>query len=247
MMPALRSLNWILSGPKEIPMFARFSLWTILSLGLAFAVACQESTGPEETASHGSLAAANGPVQNPANGHWYEFVESSGISWTDAKIAAEAMDFMGSSGHLATIHSQQENDFVADLVDLRAWLGGFQPEGSPEPDGGWQWVTGEPFDYTNWNSGEPNEFFGRGDEDYIEMLGPPHGAPGKWNDALNTSTPGLPSPGFVVEYELVNPTSKDQCKKDGWRAFGFKNQGQCIRFVNTGKDSRIGADVEFAP
>jgi outer membrane protein assembly factor BamB len=29
------------------------------------------------------------------------------------------------------------------------------------------------------------------------------------------------------------PTSKDQCKKGGWRAFGFKNQGQCIKFVNT--------------
>jgi hypothetical protein len=31
------------------------------------------------------------------------------------------------------------------------------------------------------------------------------------------------------------PTSKDQCKNDGWKAFGFKNQGQCIQFVNTGK------------
>ena len=31
------------------------------------------------------------------------------------------------------------------------------------------------------------------------------------------------------------PTSKDQCKNDGWRIFGFTNQGQCIRFVNTGR------------
>ena len=31
------------------------------------------------------------------------------------------------------------------------------------------------------------------------------------------------------------PSSKDQCKKDGWKAFGFKNQGDCIKFVNTGK------------
>ena len=28
------------------------------------------------------------------------------------------------------------------------------------------------------------------------------------------------------------PTSKDQCKQDGWRGFRFKNQGQCIKFVN---------------
>ena len=29
------------------------------------------------------------------------------------------------------------------------------------------------------------------------------------------------------------PTHKDQCKKDGWEAFGFRNQGQCMKFVNT--------------
>lgn len=32
--------------------------------------------------------------------------------------------------------------------------------------------------------------------------------------------------------------SKDQCKDGSWEAAGFKNQGQCIRFVNTGQDSR---------
>jgi hypothetical protein len=35
------------------------------------------------------------------------------------------------------------------------------------------------------------------------------------------------------------PTSKDQCKDDGWQRFNFpfsfKNQGDCIQFVNTGK------------
>ena len=35
------------------------------------------------------------------------------------------------------------------------------------------------------------------------------------------------------------PTSKDQCKNDGWQRFNFpfsfKNQGDCIQFVNTGK------------
>jgi hypothetical protein len=32
----------------------------------------------------------------------------------------------------------------------------------------------------------------------------------------------------------VLPTTKDQCKHGGWRQFGFKNQGQCIRFVKHG-------------
>jgi hypothetical protein len=33
----------------------------------------------------------------------------------------------------------------------------------------------------------------------------------------------------------VAPTTKSQCKKGGWRQFGFKSQGQCIRFVNQGR------------
>jgi hypothetical protein len=35
-----------------------------------------------------------------------------------------------------------------------------------------------------------------------------------------------------------DPTNKDQCKDGGWESYGFKNQGQCVRFVETGKDSR---------
>ncbi|MCW2964943.1 MAG: hypothetical protein JWO17_2195 [Actinomycetia bacterium] len=31
------------------------------------------------------------------------------------------------------------------------------------------------------------------------------------------------------------PTTKDQCKKGGWRSYGiFENQGECVRFVATG-------------
>lgn len=36
---------------------------------------------------------------------------------------------------------------------------------------------------------------------------------------------------------VAPPTSKDQCLKSGWQNFNdpsFKNQGQCVRFVNTG-------------
>jgi hypothetical protein len=32
------------------------------------------------------------------------------------------------------------------------------------------------------------------------------------------------------------PSSKDQCKNGGWRNFPqFKNQGDCVSFVETGK------------
>ncbi len=47
---------------------------------------------------------------------------------------------------------------------------------------------------------------------------------------------------LAVTYEApvgpADPAGKDACKKGGWEAFGFKNQGQCVRFIETGKDSR---------
>jgi hypothetical protein len=36
----------------------------------------------------------------------------------------------------------------------------------------------------------------------------------------------------------ANPVTKDDCKGGGWENFGFHNQGQCVRFVETGQDSR---------
>ena len=48
------------------------------------------------------------------------------------------------------------------------------------------------------------------------------------------------APGHRRRLTRVNlPTDKDQCKKDGWKAFHygnakFKNQGDCVSFVATG-------------
>ena len=50
---------------------------------------------------------------------------------------------------------------------------------------------------------------------------------------------GGPSPTPTATPAPVGPTNKDQCKHGGWRNFTFphpfKNQGDCIQFVNTGK------------
>jgi hypothetical protein len=35
-----------------------------------------------------------------------------------------------------------------------------------------------------------------------------------------------------------DPHTRAECKNGGWATFGFRNQGQCIRYVNTGRDSR---------
>ncbi len=136
------------------------------------------------------------PVLNPANGHYYEVVVEDWINWHDARVAAGTSTFMGIRGHLATITSQDENDFIAGIVpsDVSFWVGGFQPSGSPEPAGNWQWVTGEPFDYTNWAPDEPNNWFGDDpNEDRVEFYDS-----GEWND--------LPADfeliGYIVEYPV---------------------------------------------
>jgi hypothetical protein len=55
---------------------------------------------------------------------------------------------------------------------------------------------------------------------------------------------GLGNSGPLASAELYNigtPTNKDECKNDGWMTLArpdgslFKNQGDCIQFVNTGK------------
>ena len=73
-----------------------------------------------------------------------------------------------------------------------------------------------------------------------------------WNNATFASlgvTPGTyvwtwgpgPDQKFTLEIKFPTPTNISQCKNNGWgtltRADGtrFENQGECIRYVNTGR------------
>ena len=127
------------------------------------------------------------------------------MSWTQAKAAAESMSHQGVPGHLATLTDQAENDWVwnnalpAAGPPQRYWLGGFQDMGSPsyvEPGGGWTWVTGEAFTYTNWNPGEPNDFGGL--EHFLAFDNVP-----TWNDADDG---WIHNAGFLVEYDATVAT-----------------------------------------
>ena len=129
------------------------------------------------------------------NGHGYLVVVSGTIDWTDADAFANAR-----GGHLVTITTAEENGFVAALaVDAGGWaygagpwMGGFQPPGSVEPDGGWSWITGEPWSYTSWQPGEPNN---EGNENYLGFYGD---AGGGWNDvAVNDGHVYA----YVIEFE----------------------------------------------
>src|SRR5437764_8293600 len=73
------------------------------------------------------------PVYDPANGHWYQTVRVAGaISWDDARKAAESLSYAGYPGHLVTVTSAAESQFIAGAVlspspnNDRLWLGGYQ-------------------------------------------------------------------------------------------------------------------------
>jgi len=137
------------------------------------------------------------------NGHVYEYVETPG-TWTNARTAAAARTFRGVNGHLVTITSAFENALVGSFrganQDLRGWIG----LTDEVTEGTFQWITGEPLTYTNWNIGEPSNGTppGTGNEDYVEIF-----AVTVWNDndndALNAIGQRI-NQGYVVEYE-VNP------------------------------------------
>ena len=110
---------------------------------------------------------------------------------------------------MATITSAEEDSFVFSLItdDLWAlntwaggnwegpWLGGYQVTNSPEPKGGWTWVTGEAWTYWNPNSASIDNI-GPLNENCLEYI---HKVCA-WNDLPNT---GNPSSGSVLPVAYI--------------------------------------------
>jgi len=76
------------------------------------------------------------------------------------------------------------------------WLGGYQDPPTSPPAQDWHWQTGEPWSYTDWHPGEPNDYYGAGVESCLEWYGPGMG----WNDVRCSETKG-----FLVEYDGMTP------------------------------------------
>ncbi|MBU3011238.1 T9SS type B sorting domain-containing protein [Polaribacter vadi] len=154
----------------------------------------------------------------PSTDHFYEFVSKTGITWKDAKTAAENRSYYGRQGYLATLTSQIEADFAGEQASGAGWIGG----SDEETEGVWKWVTGPEAgtvfwngsgngsspagEFANWHTAgnEPNDF--GGNEDYAHITHPNLGVPGKWNDLPNISgvqpdNDYYPQ-GYIVEYGI---------------------------------------------
>lgn len=137
-------------------------------------------------ASLGCAAVQAAPTQwtvdAGGNGHWYEYISMPGGTWEGALAAAAGMTHLGIQGHLATITSVAEHNFLASVPGGQGWVGGTDQG----VEGTWVWATGPEAGtvfwkdnvtqtYANWNGGEPNN---SGNEDFLvikQLAG--------WNDA----------------------------------------------------------------
>ncbi|SDS76266.1 T9SS type B sorting domain-containing protein [Winogradskyella sediminis] len=149
----------------------------------------------------------------PSTGHYYFYVSSPGITWTEAKDAAAAQTFYGLQGYLATLTSEEESQLAGEQSAGTGWIGGSDRQN----EGIWIWETGPEAGqvfwqgtsngyapnnmYTFWNDYEPNNF---NEEHYAHITDPSVGVLGSWNDlgntgALNPDDPYHPQ-GYIVEY-----------------------------------------------
>lgn len=83
------------------------------------------------------------PIYYAPNGHYYEFVDSQGISWTAANTDANGLtsggrNYFGLEGYLATINTAGEQTFIQDRLAGNGWIGASD---TTTPDT-WRWVTG---------------------------------------------------------------------------------------------------------
>lgn len=149
----------------------------------------------------------NGLLATEGNGHFYQFVPDLGITWPHALVDAQSRAYGGVAGHLATITSQAENDFIkAHCLNYSygAWLGGWQDEGHLFAEG-WHWVTDGPWDFTNWHPVEPNDT--GEDELYLDIMGnDAYEEPGFWNDSSHMRASWWTA-GYIVEYPVPEPAT----------------------------------------
>ena len=152
-------------------------------------------------------------VADGGNDHFYDVIEISG-TWDEARADAETQIHQGRRGHLVTITSAAEQEFINAISPEGApgWMGA----ADSGVEGEWFWVTGQeagtkfwtggeggtatpPFNYANWLMFEPNDANG-GAEDcaFNTIANPPSSAIG-WNDVPCDANPFR----YYIEYSEI--------------------------------------------
>lgn len=134
----------------------------------------------DDPISNATPPSGNGWVLNSDNGHYYRIVTTQ-VTWDQANSDATA-----DGAYLATVTSQDEENFIANLpgwchVRYGVWTGGQSLDVNLQDSSHWTWTTGpeagSDFIYMAWRSGEPN---GWGDDTVSYMVIEDGGT--DWND-----------------------------------------------------------------
>ena len=150
------------------------------------------------------------------------------MNWSDAKKQCEKL-----GGHLVTITSQKEQDFVDNKLNSRGtrlWIGAYRANGKSNV---WKWVTGEKWKYTNWDDGEPND-----SSNVISNENRGSVWPHKWND-LNDSS--REQSGFICEWETRAATIKTV------KISKIKKKSAVLKITPTKKTSKFEVIISTDP
>ncbi len=153
-------------------------------------------------------------VASGGNGHYYDRINVTGLTYADAVSAAAASTYLGMQGHLLILDTATlpaytaERDFVYDNVFLPGltnnrvfWIGASLPNGGTSSD--WTWVDGTSVpasivstawlvDHGEGGGLEGASFFDRADRRVYDYIA---------NNSTNLVS------GYIIEYQVPEPST----------------------------------------
>ena len=131
-----------------------------------------ETESETETELNSEVTSEVGCEEGNFNDHRYMIFDND-KTYHEAEAYCESL-----GGHLATIHNQEENDYLYRYMVSQGYASAYFGFSDEANEGEWKWVNGDSVFYTNWADGEPNS--GRDTENYAQFYWEyPNG---KWND-----------------------------------------------------------------